>query len=101
MNSTEIDGKKPDSPLWTTSDVARFLGCSERQVYNLRLHGLPSIRVQGLVRFIPRSVQAWLVNQNPYAGDDERAQQLDDTRTEENGVSNDGDLFHERHDPTL
>lgn len=76
MNSTETIGIAP--PLWTTADVARFLGCSERQVYNLRRHGLPSIRVQGLVRFIPRSVQAWLVSQDSQADDAERAQQLAD-----------------------
>lgn len=78
MNSTESLCKKPTPILWTTADVARFLGCSERQVYNLRRHGLPSIRVQGMVRFIPRSVQVWLVNQDTYADDVERAQQLAD-----------------------
>lgn len=78
MNSTESLSSEPPPTLWTTADVARFIGCSERQVYNLRRHGLPSIRVQGLVRFIPRSVQAWLVNQDSYAGASERAQQLAD-----------------------
>lgn len=78
MNSTESLCKKPIPTLWTTADAARFLGCSERQVYNLRRHGMPSIRVQGLVRFIPPSVHAWLVNQDTYADDAERAQQLAD-----------------------
>ena len=78
MNSTETFRKKPASALWTIADVAHLLGCSERQVYNLRRHGLPSIRVQGMVRFIPRSVQAWLVNQDTCTGDAERAQQLAD-----------------------
>lgn len=78
MNSTESIGKQPTAPLWTTADVARFVGCSERQVYNLRRHGMPSITVLGMVRFNPRKVQAWLENQDAGIEGDERARQLAD-----------------------
>jgi hypothetical protein len=98
MNSTEILCKKPTSTLWTTSDVARFLSCSERQVYNLRRQGLPFIRVQGMVRFVPRSVQVWLVNQDTYADDAERSSQLADitaTGDDDNAECAAADSFRE------
>lgn len=48
------------APLWTTKDLAQFLGCSERQIPRLRIEGLPAVRVGGLIRFIPSRVMAWL-----------------------------------------
>jgi hypothetical protein len=35
--------------LWTTADLAQFLGCSERQVYVLRKRGLPTLFIGGLI----------------------------------------------------
>ena len=46
--------------LWTTADVAHFLGCTERNIYILRSKGLPAIHVGGLVRFYPERVREWL-----------------------------------------
>ena len=67
------------APLWTTKDLATFLGCSERQIPRLRDEGLPSVRVGGLVRFVPSRVMAWLDarSQENHAAD-ERARQLAD-----------------------
>ena len=87
-----------EESLWTTADVARFVGCSERQVYNLRRHGLPSITVLGMVRFVPRKVQTWLENQDSGAETDERARQLADiaaTGGEDAAECAAADLFRE------
>ncbi|MCF7789462.1 MAG: helix-turn-helix domain-containing protein [Prosthecobacter sp.] len=62
-----------EQSLWSTADVAKFLRCSERQVFSLRHKGLPSIQVGGLVRFDHTQVREWLS-----AGQEERAQQLAD-----------------------
>jgi len=79
MKSTEQFRKPEAESLWTTSDVARFLGCSERQVYILRSQGLPSIHVGSMVRFDPEQVRLWIGNQDSRASKlDERARQLAD-----------------------
>lgn len=62
--------------LWTTSDLARFLVCSERNIFFLRNKGLPSVRVGGLVRFDPQAVREWLARQDEPA--DPREAQLHD-----------------------
>lgn len=62
-----------EQSLWSTADVAKFLRCSERQVFSLRHKGLPSIQVGGLVRFDHTQVREWLS-----AGQEERAKQLAD-----------------------
>jgi len=59
MNDTE-KFRTPNSALWTTGDLAQFLGCTERNIYILRKKGLPSIYVGGLVRFDPERVREWL-----------------------------------------
>ena len=64
----------PDGALWNTTDVASFLGCTERNIYILRKKGLPSIYVGGLVRFDPERVREWL-------GCPTREQQLRDIAT--------------------
>lgn len=74
LNSHQIS----EDHLWTTSDVARFLGCSERQVYNLRKQGLPSVRAGGLIRFVPSAVNAWLSSNDSDLPEDDRARQLAD-----------------------
>ncbi|MEI6072242.1 MAG: helix-turn-helix domain-containing protein [Verrucomicrobiae bacterium] len=59
MNETEKFSAITNA-LWTTGDVAQFLGCTERNIYILRKKGLPSIYVGGLVRFDPERVREWL-----------------------------------------
>ena len=72
MTTTAFPNQESVAPLWTTKDLAKFLGCSERQVPRLRDEGLPAVRVGGLVRFIPTKVMTWLECR------DERAHQLAD-----------------------
>ena len=74
--TTDFDTTKV-APLWSTKDLATFLGCSERQIPRLRDEGLPSVRVGGLVRFVPTRVMAWL-DGRPTANGDARAGQLAD-----------------------
>jgi hypothetical protein len=79
-------------PLWTTKDLAKFLGCSERQIPRLRNEGLPSVYVGGLVRFVPSRVMAWLDTR------DERASQLTDIANENDDDAAEcaaADLFRE------
>lgn len=78
MNSTEIYSTRPKSSLWTTSELAGFLGCSERQVYNLRKRGLPALHVGGMIRFDPQAVHQWLASDRTPAVNDSRADQLAD-----------------------
>jgi len=79
MKSTEQLRKPEAESLWTTSDVARFFGCSERQIYILRNQGLPSIHVSSMVRFDPAQVRLWIANQDNAGGNsDPRARQLAD-----------------------
>lgn len=82
MTTAAILNKTVDEPLWSTPDVARFLGCSERQVHVLRKQGLPAVRVGNLIRFVPAHVQAWLsecdASRTGRPLDDERQRQLAD-----------------------
>ena len=77
----------PDSleVLWSTPDVARFLRCSERQIFNLRQQGLPAILVGGMVRFDPAKVRSWLSGKDDLQAEDERARQLADLASENEG----------------
>ena len=77
MKSIAIPELKSNDQLWSTKDLAKFLGCSERQIPRLRDEGLPSVRVGGLVRFVPSRVMAWL-DGRPTASRDDRARQLAD-----------------------
>jgi excisionase family DNA binding protein len=80
------------APLWTTKDLAQFLGCSERQIPRLREEGLPAVRVGGLIRFIPARVMTWLDSR------DERSRQLADIATtgdDDNASCAAADLFRE------
>ena len=47
--------------LWTTHDLARYLGCCEREIRNLRQAGLPAIKFRHLIRFEPETVKQWLL----------------------------------------
>lgn len=52
-----------DQRLWKADDVAHYLGCSVREVRNLRYAGLPTIKFRHLIRFEPDLVKAWLREQ--------------------------------------
>lgn len=97
MTTTAITDHESVAPLWTTKDLAKFLGCSERQIPRLRDEGLPAVRVGGLVRFVPSRVMAWLDAR--HAGDaDERTRQLADvaaTGDEDNAQCAAADLSRE------
>lgn len=68
-----------DQALWSTPELAIYLGCSDRQVYNLRKSGLPFVLVGGLVRFDAHQVKEWIRTQkSPCDGDAERQSQLAD-----------------------
>ena len=48
-------------PLWTVSDVARFLSMSPQWVYKqAELGGLPCIRLGAALRFDPAEVRRYL-----------------------------------------
>jgi hypothetical protein len=76
--STSTSQQYPEAKLWSSSDVARFLGCSERQVFNLRHKGIPTIKLGGLVRFEPARVRQWVVEVSESGNTDPRARQLAD-----------------------
>ena len=79
MKTTESLRKTSAELLWTTSDIARFLGCSERQIYILRKQGLPAVHVGSMVRFDPEQIRLWISSQNNAPSSlDERARQLAD-----------------------
>ena len=46
--------------LWNAKDVARYLSASRSWVYDQAEAGLlPSLKVGGLLRFVPARVRAW------------------------------------------
>ena len=53
----------PNERLWTANDLARYLGCSVREVRNMRYAGLPTIKFRHLIRFEPGLVKSWLREQ--------------------------------------
>jgi excisionase family DNA binding protein len=65
MNFPEPSRRDPS--LWTTTELARFLGCTERHIYHLRERGLPTIRLGSLVRFDPAEAMNWLKRQGKTA----------------------------------
>jgi excisionase family DNA binding protein len=48
------------SRLLTSDQVARFLGCTPRHIFNLRKRGLPAYRIGKIVRFDIEQVKCWL-----------------------------------------
>jgi excisionase family DNA binding protein len=92
MIATRHPDRTSVAPLWTTKDLAKFLGCSERQIPRLRDEGLPAIHVGSLVRFVPSRVMTWLESR------DQRARQLADiaaTGSEDAAECAAADLFRE------
>jgi len=53
----------PEEHLWKADDLARYLGCSVREVRNLRYAGLPTVKFRHLIRFEPDLVKSWLREQ--------------------------------------
>ena len=45
----------PNERLWTANDLARYIGCSVREIRNLRYACLPTIKFRHLIRFEPES----------------------------------------------
>lgn len=54
----------PSDSLWTADDVARYVGCSVREIRNFRYAGMPTIKFRHLIRFEPEVVKCWLREQN-------------------------------------
>ena len=50
-----ISTQTADERLWTADDLARYIGCSVREIRNLRYAGLPTIKFRHLIRFEPES----------------------------------------------
>ena len=55
-----ISTQTPSERLWTANDLARYIGCSVREIRNLRYAGLPTIKFRHLIRFEAEAVKAWL-----------------------------------------
>ncbi|MFM8684597.1 MAG: hypothetical protein ACKOEG_12635 [Chthoniobacterales bacterium] len=43
----------PNERLWTADDLARYIGCSVREIRKLRYAVLPTIKFRHLIRFEP------------------------------------------------
>ena len=52
--------EEPLPVMWTASEVARCARCSVRHVGQLRLMGLPCLKIGHMVRFDPQQVLGWL-----------------------------------------
>jgi hypothetical protein len=48
----------PNERLWTANHLARHIGCSVREIRNLRYAGSPTIKFRHLIRFEPEAVKA-------------------------------------------
>lgn len=51
--------------LWSTRDVARYLGVSINTIYGWRAEGVGPVghRVGKYVRYLPEDVRAWVIEQ--------------------------------------
>ncbi len=67
MDTTSPDAEQantaPDQRLWKADDLARYIGCSVREIRNMRWAGLPAIKFRNLIRFEPEAAKAWLREQ--------------------------------------
>jgi excisionase family DNA binding protein len=53
-------------PLWDARDVAAYLKVSRSWVYQHAEDGtLPSVKVGGLVRFLPEQIRAYVLGERP------------------------------------
>ena len=58
----KTSAQEPDSELWTTERVAKYLHVSLKTVFNLRKRGLPYVQLGGAVRFVPQEIRDYLTN---------------------------------------
>lgn len=89
LDASDANDRQPsvatnEAHLWTVADVARYVNCSERHVWNLRRSGLPSVKVGALVRFEPEAIKEWLRSGGEVVTD-ERARQLKDIARHSDG----------------
>ena len=68
MDTTSPDAEqssaaRPVERLWKAGDLARYIGCSVREIRNMRWAGLPAIKFRNLIRFEPEAAKAWLREQ--------------------------------------
>ena len=61
--SEQTSTQTSNERLWTAYDLARYTGCSVREIRNLRYAGSPTIKFRHLIRFEPEAVKAWLRTQ--------------------------------------
>jgi len=54
------DRSSPDTELWTTPQVAKYLRVSLKTIFNLRKRGLPYVQLGGAVRFVPQEIKDYL-----------------------------------------
>ena len=64
--------------LLTSCQLARFLGCSERHIFNLRKRGMPAYRIGEIVRVDLDQGRQWLDSNGETAPANARLQQLTD-----------------------
>lgn len=56
---------KQVNKFWRIKDVAKFIGCSEKHIYELARKGeIPSFKKGKFRYFIPEEVEEWLVQGN-------------------------------------
>ena len=96
---TSAPGQELPGCLLTSSQLARFLGCSERHVFNLRKRGMPAYRIGEIVRFDLDQVRQWLDSIGEPAPANARLQQLADVVAggdDDNAECAAADLAHEQ-----
>lgn len=53
-----------DGALWTLAEAAEYLKVTERWLKNSgRVHGVPRVKIGGLVRYVPEQVRRWATQQ--------------------------------------
>jgi hypothetical protein len=64
LETEQNNSATPTERLWTADDLAYYVGCSVREIRNLRYAGLPTIKLRHLIRFESEAVKAWLRGQH-------------------------------------
>jgi excisionase family DNA binding protein len=60
--------------LLTAEDVAAMINCGPSTVYEWAKNGkIPSLKLNGLVRFVPEEVQQWIQKNRQSASDPEKS----------------------------
>ena len=74
--SSKASSQEHPDCLLTSCQLARFLGCSERHIFNLRKRGMPAYRIGEIVRSDLGQVRQWLDSNGEAAPANTRLQQL-------------------------